>query len=146
MGTKRKTKKKLKIPKIYITKDKDGSLRTESFKEWKRQNPSPEEKRNDTGEKDYNHKLKIISKDKKTKESSEHSRRGNTQTKKVRTSRSISSGNETGKRTTKSDVKVVESGGKYKNKLGGYTSKRHHVTSSQESKSRSKLKIKKKKK
>lgn len=139
-----KAKKKVNTPTTLVSEDTDGSLITETFQEWKRRNPSPEEKRYDTGELDYDHTLTVVSKDKKTKESQTFSRRGNTQTRKVRTSTSYSDNNETGSRSTKSDAKVIESGGKYKDALGGYTSKRHLVQSSQESKSRSKLKIRKK--
>ncbi len=49
----KKSRKKLKIPKFHVSKDKDGSTRIEYYNERKRRNPSPEEKRNDTGEKDY---------------------------------------------------------------------------------------------
>ena len=139
-----KVKKKVNTPTILISEDEDGSLITETFQEWKRQNPSPEEKMYDTGEKDYDHTLTVVSKDKKTKESQTFSRRGNTQERKVRTSRKISSKNETAESSWESNARVVERGKKYKDKFGNYQSPVHSVTGNQESKSRSKLTIRKK--
>ena len=125
-------KTRLKAPK-----GRKGDIDFESYSENKRRNPSPEEKTHDTGEKDYTHKRVIKSGDGKTKESQTFKRRGNTQTSKTRSSRDVSDKDTDAKSSWKSDVKVVESGGKYKDKLGGMTSKRHHVTGTQESKSKS---------
>ena len=123
--------------KLKAPKGRKGDIDFESYSENKRSNPSPEEKRHDTGEKDYTHKRVIKSGDGKTKESQTFKRRGNTQTKKTRSSRDVSDKDTDAKSSWKSDVKVVESGGKYKGKFGKYHSKRHHVEGTQESKSKS---------
>tara|TARA_R100000656_G_C3913415_1_gene121361 strand:+ start:257 stop:745 length:489 start_codon:yes stop_codon:yes gene_type:complete len=125
-------KTKLKAPK-----GRKGDIEFESYSERKRSNPSPEEKRHDTGETDYTHKRVIKGKGGKSRDSQTFKRRGNTQTKKTRSSRDVSDKDTDAKSSWKSDVKVVESGGKYKDKLGGWTSKRHHVTGKQESKAKS---------
>ena len=123
--------------KTKLKKIKGGGVEFESFSEHKRSNPSPEEKTHDTGEKDYTHKRVIISGDGKTKESQTFKRRGNTQTSKTRINRDRSSKSESAKSSWKADAKVVESGGKYKDKFGNYQSKKHAVTGAQESKSKS---------
>ena len=140
----KKPEKKLNLPEILITKDKDDDTHIEFYKEEKRRSPSPEEKRYDTGELDYIHKKLIVSQNKKIRESLTHSRKGNTQTSKSKIDRDESSKNETAKSSEKETAKVVESGGKYKDKFGNYQSKRHHITGSVSSKNVSKLKIKKK--
>ena len=139
-----KAKKKVNTPTTLISEDEDGSLITETFQEWKRQNPSPEEKRYDTGEKDYDHIRTVVSKDKKTKESIFHSRRGNTQISKTRINIDRSSGNEIAKSSWKSNIKQVERGKKYKDKFGNYQSPVHYMTGVQESKSKRKMTIRKK--
>ena len=125
-------KTRLKAPK-----GRKGDIEFESYSENKRSNPSPEEKRHATGETDYTHTRVIKGSGGKSKDSQTFKRRGNTQTKKTRSSRDVSDKDTDAKSSWKSDVKVVESGGKYKDKLGGMTSKRHHVTGTQESKSKS---------
>jgi len=122
---------------LKAPKGRKGKIEFESYSENKRSNPSPEEKRHDTGEKDYTHKRVIKSGDGKTKESQTFKRRGNTQTSKTRINRDRSSKSESAKSSWKADAKVVESGGKYKDKFGKYQSKRHHVTGTQEKKSKS---------
>ena len=44
---------------LKAPKGKKGKIEFESYSENKRRNPSPEEKRHDTGEKDFTHK-KVI--------------------------------------------------------------------------------------
>ena len=125
-------KTRLKAPK-----GRKGDIEFESYSENKRSNPSPEEKRHDTGETDYTHKRVIKGKGGKSRDSQTFKRRGNTQTKKTRSSRDVSDKDTDAKSSWKSDVKVVESGGKYKDRLGNYQSKKHAVTGAQESKSKS---------
>tara|TARA_R110002167_G_scaffold269064_1_gene475467 strand:- start:486 stop:977 length:492 start_codon:yes stop_codon:yes gene_type:complete len=122
-----------------------GNIDFESYSENKRSNPSPEEKRHDTGEKDYTHTSVIKGKGGKSRDSQTFKRRGNTQTKKTRSSRDVSDKDTDAKSSWKSDAKVVESGGKYKDKFGNYQSKKHAVTAEQESKSKSTKYIGKKK-
>jgi len=125
-------KTRLKAPE-----GRGGDIEFESFSEHKRSNPSPEEKRHATGEKDYTHTTVIKGKGGKSKESQTFKRRGNTQIKRTRGRRDVSDKDTDAKSSWKSDAKVVESGGKYKDKLGRMTSKRHHVSGTQESKSKS---------
>ena len=132
----------LNIPKYHISKDKDGYTHIESLTESKRRNPSPEEKRWDTGEKDFTHRHKIFSKDRNSISENIFSRKGNTQTDKVRETHKFNKrgwlgGNETGSSSWKEDIKVVESGGKFKGKFGNWHSKRHYITGSQESRHKS---------
>ena len=122
---------------LKAPKGRKGKIEFESYSENKRSNPSPEEKTHDTGEKDYTHTTVIKGKGGKSKESQTFKRRGNTQTKKTRSSRDVSDKDTNAKSSWKSDAKVVESGGKYKDRLGNYQSKKHAVTGAQESKSKS---------
>ena len=131
--------------KTKLKRLKGGGVEFESYSDNKRSNPSPEEKTHDTGEKDYTHKTVIKSGDGKTKESQTFKRRGNTQTKTTRSSRDASDKDTDAKSSWKSRAKVVESGGKYKDKFGRYQSKRHHVEGTQESKSKSTKYVGKKK-
>ena len=121
-----------------------GNIDFESYSENKRSNPSPEEKRYDTGEKDFTHKIKHKKK---------FTKRGNTQISSSRTNRKVNGKNEKGRSSFSSDVKVVESGPKrrdwvkssntpeeIKSGVGAkpgyqYTSDTHLVSSKQESKS-----------
>ena len=122
---------------LKAKKGRKGGIEFKSYSENKRSNPSPEEKTHDTGETDYTHTRVIKGKGGKSKESQTFKRRGNTQTKKTRSSRDVSDKDTDAKSSWKSDAKVVESGGKYKDKLGNYQSKKHAVTGTQESKSKS---------
>jgi len=106
-------KTRLKAPE-----GRGGDIEFESYSEHKRSNPSPEEKRHGTGEKDYTYKRVIKGKGGKSRDSQTFKRRGNTQTSRTRSSRDVSDKDTDAKSSWKSDSKVVESGGKYKDKLG----------------------------
>ena len=117
---------------LKAPKGRKGDLDFESYSERKRSNPSPEEKRHDTGETDYRRK-RVIKHGKPTDKGGqeyaveEHSRSGNTQKSKHKRKVTVKSKREKGELRSSSDHTVVESGGKYKDKLGGMTSKRHYV-------------------
>jgi hypothetical protein len=122
---------------LKAPKGRKGEIKFSSYSENKRSNPSPEEKTHDTGEKDYTHTTVIKGKGGKSKESQTFKRRGNTQTKKTRSSRDVSDKDTDAKSSWKSNVKQVESGKKNKDKFGNYQSSVHHMTGAQESKSKS---------
>ena len=137
---------KLKMPEISISKDKEGDTHVESYREWKRQEPSPEEKRHDTGEKDYNYKKLIKGKSGNVKHEKKFSRRGNTQESSTKSKRDVSSKNEDASSSWKSKAKVVESGPKRRITVESsnkgvkpstqWVSEKHSVTGEQESKSK----------
>jgi len=143
-------KTRLKAPK-----GRKGDIEFESSSEYKRSNPSPEEKRYDTGEKDIDHTRIIKGEGGKSRDSQTFKKRGNTQISRTRSNRKIKGKNEKGESSFSSDVKVVESGPKrrhwvkssntpeeIKSGVGAkpgyqYASERHLVSSKQESKSKS---------
>jgi len=138
---------------LKAKKGRKGKIEFESYSENKRRNPNPEEKRYDTGEKDFTHKKVIKGKDGKIKHKKKFTKRGNTQISSSRTNRKVNGKNEKGRSSFSSDVKVVESGPKrrdwvkssntpeeIKSGVGAkpgyqYTSDTHLVSSKQESKS-----------
>ncbi len=151
-------KTRLKAPK-----GRKGDIDFESYSENKRRNPSPEEKRHDTGEKDFSLKRVVKGADGGIKHKKKFTKRGNTQVSSSRTKRKIKGKNEEGESSFSSDVKVVESGPKRKYKVKSsntpeeiksgvgvpdsehWDSERHLVSGKQESRSKRTLKTGKKK-
>ena len=139
---------------LKAPKGKKGKIEFSSYSENKRNNPSPEEKRHDVGEKDFSLKRVVKGADGDIKHKKKFTKRGNTQVSSSRTKRKIKGKNEEGESSFSSDVKVVESGPKKKYKVKSsntpeeiksgvgvpdsehWDSERHLVSGKQESKSK----------
>jgi len=105
----------------YVFEKTPDGVKGETYKESKRRNPSPEEKRHQVDGKDFYKATSYISPNKRSKTS--FSKKGNTQRQVMSTKRKVDGKNEKGKSSFKSDVKVVERGKPYRSKVKNYNKK-----------------------